>query len=389
MLVLTGADLVVGDRLVRSGTLTVRDGRIVSHVETRSVDPTAVALDGCTILPGFIDVHVHGADGIDTLDDGEPVARLAAQLPRYGVTSFCPTTIACSPGALTRVLDQIQRARTSPDPSSARVLPAHVESSFISPAYAGAQPESWVCTPVDEAASAVLGVLDRHRQQIAIVTIAPEVPGGLQLIAWLCARQLRVSLGHSGATYDEALAAIEAGARHATHLFNRMPPFHHRNPGLVGAVLDRDEVTAEVICDGAHVHPSLVRMAVALKGTARVVAITDGTSVAGCPVGVGGLLGGLPITAGNRTALLPDGTIAGSVITMDAAFRWLTGALGLSMVDAAAMCATTPARALGLSDVGSLDVGAAADLVVLDQHRRVVRTYVAGQLVYDSPAGAQ
>jgi N-acetylglucosamine-6-phosphate deacetylase len=367
--------------------LTIDGGRIAALTASVSADPAAVALDGCTIVPGFIDVHVHGVDGIDTLDGNDAVSRLAARVPRYGVTTFCPTTVACGPDALARVLTQVRACRRQRGAVCARVPGAHLETNFINPEYAGAQPASCLRT-FDERGSEddVLRVMDEHREDIAIATIAPEIPGGMPLLQRLIARGIRVSLGHSGATYDEAVRAIDAGARHATHLFNRMPPYHHRHPGLVGAVLDRDEMMAEIICDGAHVHGSLVRMAVALKGIARLLAITDGTSVAGCPVGTTGSLGGLTITAGNRTAVLHDGTLAGSVITMDGAFRWLTGALGLSLVDASTMCATTPARALGLDDQGRLEVGAAADLTVLDEQRRVVRTYIAGELVYDSHA---
>ncbi|HEV2983318.1 MAG TPA: amidohydrolase family protein, partial [Vicinamibacterales bacterium] len=191
-----------------------------------------------------------------------------------------------------------------------------------------------------------------------------------------------VSLGHSGATYEEALAAIGAGARQATHLFNRMPPIHHRAPGLVGAVLQRDELAAEIICDGVHVHPALVRVAIAAKGPSRVMAITDATAAAGLPVGGRAALGGQPIVARESTAVLADGTIAGSVATMERVFQVLVATVGLSPRDAAALCATTPARELGLAGHGVLATDAAADFVILDANFFVVQTYVGGQLVY-------
>jgi N-acetylglucosamine-6-phosphate deacetylase len=189
-------------------------------------------------------------------------------------------------------------------------------------------------------------------------------------------------MGHSGATFDEALAAISAGARHATHLFNRMPPLHHRAPGLVGAVLQADEVAAEIVCDGFHVHPALVRAAIAAKRPSRVMAITDATAASGLPVGSRARLGGRSIVAAESTALLDDGTIAGSVLTMDRAFQMLIGRVGLSPVDAVTLCATTPARELGLVGHGMLALDAAADLVVLDQNFTVVQTYIGGQLAY-------
>jgi N-acetylglucosamine-6-phosphate deacetylase len=229
----------------------------------------------------------------------------------------------------------------------------------------------------------ILAEIERASPDVGIVTLAPELDGGLDLIRWLTARGQRVSLGHSASTYDEALAAIAAGARHATHLFNRMPPLGHRAPGLAGAVLQTDEVAAEIICDGAHVHPALIRTALAAKRTSHVFAITDATAVAGLPVGARAALGGQPIVGGEATALLADGsTIAGSRLTMDRAFGTLVGRVGISLVDAATVCATTPARELGLVGHGMLAPEAVADLVVLDANLSVVQTYLAGQIIY-------
>jgi N-acetylglucosamine-6-phosphate deacetylase len=406
MIVLSGATLVLPDRILSPGTLVIEDGRIA---EIRSDAPsggnTAFAFHGHYIVPGFVDVHVHGVDGVDAHDarPGEgAVAAIAARLPRYGVTAFCPTTVACGPEALRNVLDQVRRARETPGARSARVLPAHLESNFINPEYNGAQPSACLRSPraaleagwaggagkaggaggSDFTAADILAEIERATPDVGIVTLASELDGGLDLVRWLSSRGHRVSLGHSGATYDEALEAIAAGARHATHLFNRMPPLGHRAPGLAGAVLQTDEIAAEIICDGVHVHPALIRTAIAAKRPSRILAITDATAAAGLAVGSRASLGGQPITAGERTALLPDGTIAGSVLTMDRAFQTLTGQVGLGLVDAATICSTTPARELGLVGHGVLAPDAVADLVVLDANFSVVQTYVAGQLVY-------
>jgi len=417
MIVLSGASLVLPDRILSPGTLVIEDGRIAEiRSDTPSGSHAAFAFHGHYIVPGFIDVHMHGVDGVDTLDDvpgGGAIAAIAARLPAYGVTAFCPTTVACQPGALRGVLDQVRGARETPLPRSARVLPAHLESNFINPEYAGAQPSGCLRSPraafgaerageaggagraggagepVDFTAADILAEIERATPDVGIVTLASELDGGLELVRWLASRGHRVSLGHSGATYEEALAAIEAGARHATHLFNRMPPLGHRAPGLVGAILQTDEVAAELICDGYHVHPSLLRTAVAAKRPSKIFAITDATAAAGLPVGSVARLGGQRITAGEQTALLPDGTIAGSVLTMDRAFQTLVGRVGLGLVDAATICATTPARELGLVGHGVLVQEAAADLVVLDANFSVVQTYVAGQLVYARGADTQ
>jgi N-acetylglucosamine-6-phosphate deacetylase len=399
MIVLSGAALVLADAVLSPGTLVVDGGRIADirpDAPSASHADSHFAFHGHYIVPGFIDVHVHGVDGIDALDvrDGaEPVALIADRLPRYGVTAFCPTTIACAPGPLRGVLDQVRRARTTPSPRGARVLPAHLESNFINPEYSGAQPSDCLRSPQAAlgsggsgrsqfSASDILAEIERATPDVGIVTLASELDGGIDLVKWLASRGHRVSLGHSGATYDQALDAIAAGARQATHLFNRMPPLTHRAPGLAGAVLQAEEIAAEIICDGFHVHPAMVRMAVAAKRPSRVMAITDATAAAGLPVGSAAMLGGQPITAGATTALRADGTIAGSLVTMDRAFQMLVGQAGLSLVDAATICATTPARELGLVGHGLLSTGAVADLVVLDAQLTVVQTYIAGQLVY-------
>lgn len=396
MIVLSGADLVLPDRIVQSGTLSIDDGRIVA-IETSPVAAGATEtgiLHDHTIVPGFIDVHVHGAVGIDTLDDGDAIAQLSAVLPRYGVTAFCPTTVACAAADLRRVLEQVKHCRQQPVAAGARVLPAHLESNFINPDFCGAQPVE--CLRVYQPAAIdagapdaggfttadLLEVIEASAPDIAIVTLASELPGGLELVSWLTSRGIRVGLGHSAASFDEALAAIDRGATHATHLFNRMLPLHHRQPGLVGAVLQHDDVIAEIICDGVHVHPAVVRMVIAAKKAARVVAVSDGTSVSGLDAGASGRLGGRRITADADRARLDDGTTAGSVLTMDVAFRKLTAEMGVSIVDAAAMCSTTPARELRLVGHGVLAEGAVADLAVLDRSGAVVHTYVGGRLVY-------
>jgi len=271
-------------------------------------------------------------------------------------------------------------------------LPAHLESNFINPAYRGAQPEHCLRMPPASGVPRVrhggydgtdiLEEIDRAGEAVTIVTLAPELAGAIELIRHLIDRGRRVSLGHSGATLEQGQAAIAAGAQHATHLFNRMPPIGHRSPGLAGAVLQAEDVAAEIICDGVHVHPAVVRAAVAAKRPARVMAISDGTSVSGLPPGSRARLGGIEITASERGAHLGDGTLAGSVLTMNRAFRTIVEEIRLSLVDAAIMCATTPARELGLTGHGVLAPDAVADLVVLDADFSVVQTYIGGQLAY-------
>ncbi len=403
MIVLAGGDLVLPDRVLPNGSLVIDAGRIAAIEPGRRVDPggaTIIDVGDSYIVPGFIDVHVHGLEGFDTLDAGDPIAAIAGRLPRYGVTAFCPTSVACGPAALAGMLAQVARSRAARPPASARVLPAHLESNFINPEYRGAQPAECLRMPPgpDRAghpvrdgefeARDILAVVAAARSDVGIVTLAPELPGGLDLVRTLAAAGHRVSLGHSGATLDEAMAAVDAGARHATHLFNRMSPMTHRAPGLAAAVLAREEIAAEIICDGYHVHPVMGRIAVAAKGSSRVMAITDGTAGSGAAPGSTARLGGRRIRVTESAAVLDDGTLAGSTLTMDRAFGTVVAGFGLSVVEAAAMCSTTPARELGLAGCGVLAPGCTADVVVLDRGFRVRRTFIDGDEVYRSGTAA-
>ncbi len=399
MIVLAGGDLVLPDRVVERGTLVIVDGRIEA-VELRSIDgpagATRIDCSGHVITPGLIDVHVHGVEGIDVLDGGRAVAEVARRLPKFGVTAFCPTSVACDPPTLASLLAAVQAARSAREPRSARVLPAHLESNFINPEWNGAQPRRCLRLPPDGklevrseksegdfSARDILAVIEAHRSATGIITLAPELPGGMDLVRDLVAAGHRVSLGHTGATYEEARAAIDAGVCHATHLFNRMSSIASRAPGVVGAVLESDAVAAEIICDLFHVHPALVSLAIRMKTARRMMAITDGTAGAGLPVGSRTRLGGQEIVVTERTAELEDGTLAGSILTMDAAFRNLVHRIGLALPDAVQLCSATPAAELGLADVGAISPGMTADLVVFGPGLRVRQTYLSGRPAWE------
>lgn len=395
MIHLSGADVVLPDRLLGRSTIVIDRGRIAEiGPGPRALEAGVRHIDVSEhyVVPGFIDVHVHGVEGSDTLDGAGAIRTIAQRLVRHGVTAFCPTSIACSPEALAGMLGAVREARIAGPSGGARVLPAHLESNFINPEYKGAQPIECLRSPaggdrVDGrfTGEAILDVIAAMRPDVGIVTLAPELDGALDLIRDLVAHGHRVSLGHSGATYPQAIAGIEAGARHATHLFNRMPPLGHRAPGLAAAVLEREEMAAEIVCDGAHVHPAMVRIAVAAKRPSGVMAITDGTAGSGFARGTVASLGGRRITVGD-VAYLDDGTIAGSVLTMDRAFANLVAMMGFTIIDAALMCSTTPARALGLHGFGAIAVGAVADLAVVDRDLRVAHTIVGGEVVWSRPA---
>lgn len=391
MIALSGADIVLSDRILRGASLLINDGVIEDvrpNPEALPASASVVDLSGHIIAPGFVDVHVHGVEGIDVLEAPDAVARVAARLPKYGVTAFCPTSVACAPATLTAFLEGVRVAQEKPEPNASRVLPAHLESNFINPEWNGAQPIHCLRSykpqgrrpEGDFAGHEILQAILSHRSSVGIVTLAPELPGGMDLVRDLVMAGHRVSLGHTGATYEEAKAAIAAGARHATHLFNRMSSMTSRSPGVVGAVLESNQVAAEIICDGHHVHPSLVALAIRTKSISRIMAITDGTAAAGLPPGSRARLGDQAIVAGEKTALLDDGTLAGSTLTMDGAFRMLVG-IGFNAWEASRMCSGTPCEALGIQGMGAIAAGNHADLVVMDRSYAVKQTWVAGRLM--------
>jgi N-acetylglucosamine-6-phosphate deacetylase len=411
MILLSGADLVLPDRVLAGGALALEDDRIVDVVHGPGAHAGGAGpqqsvhfdLSDHYIVPGFIDVHVHGVEGTDTLEGPDAISTIAGRLPKYGVTGFCPTSLACTPKVLRTMLEAVRTARTTRAPGGARVLPAHLESNFINPEYKGAQPIECLRSPrlsrparrtpdpaprapeMEWAGEEILQEIAEARPDVGIVTLASELDGGLELIESLVGHGHHVSLGHSAASYAQALDGIRAGARQATHLFNRMPPVAHRAPGLAGAVLESDDVIAELVCDGVHVHPAMMRVALAAKRPERIMAITDATAGAGLPAGSRAHLGGRPIRIADA-AYLDDGTIAGSVLTMDRAFAKLTAEVGLSLSDAATVCSTTPARALGLQGFGVISPGAVADFVVLDRDLRIVQTWIAGTLAWGAPS---
>ena len=391
MLILDGANVVLPDRVLSPGRIVIDDDRIVDVGPGKE----GGSFSGRWIVPGFIDVHVHGVNGDDVMAGPSGVAAVAAHMPRFGCTSFTPTTFACPPSVLETLALAIEAAMSAPAGESARVLPAHLESNFMAPEYRGAQPLDALVLPpgapddmatpgmaTEFTAADILAVIEAHRGAIGTITLAPELPEALTLVRALVASGHGVSIGHSGATYEESRAGIEAGARRATHLFNRMTPLTHRAPGVVGAALDDDRLDVEIVCDGYHVHPAVIRAAIRAKRPERVMAITDGLAGAGLPVGSRFEVGGRGVTVREQACFLDDGTLSGSRLTMDRVFANLVEMIGVTPLEAAMMTSTVQARALGLTDRGRIAEGLLADLVVLDEAWAVRQTLRGGTVVY-------
>lgn len=367
--ILEGAEVLVeGDRIVEVGAALARpDG-------TRVVE-----LAGGLVAAGFIDAHIHGGLEFDAMDaTAEALAAISAHLARHGVTSWLPTTVACKAPLLDRILDAVGTARAAGSATGARVLGAHLESNFLSPKYKGAQPPDCL-RPADD--PELRAVLLRHAATIRLLTLAPEVPGADALIRELVAAGVVVSVGHSDATYDQVLSAVEAGSRRVTHLCNAQRGFHHREPGVLGAGLVCDALYAEVIADLEHVHPAGLAIAYRCKGPGRLMLVSDAVRGTGLAPGAYEL-GGRTTLLDGRTSRLTDGTIAGSVITLDQAVRNMVRAVGVPPHEALAMASDVPARSLGLADLGRVAPGYLADLVVLSRDLEVRATFVGGRRVH-------
>jgi N-acetylglucosamine-6-phosphate deacetylase len=324
------------------------EGTPVSEQEARA--STTLPL----LLPGFVDLHLHGGGGADTMDAGEAITTIARLHARHGTTSLLATTMTAPMGDIEAALRALAPAIANRPRGAARVLGVHLEGPYIHPNRLGAQPPFARTPSLDE-------ILALHAlAPLRVITLAPETEGAWGLIPALVGAGMRVQVGHSAATYEQACAALHAGASGFTHLFNAMGAFHHRAPGAVGAALAHAE-QAEVIPDLLHVHPGALRAA--LRAIPRLYAVTDSTAAAGMPDG-DYRLGRQTVRKCEGGVRLPDGTLAGSTLTMDQALRNLVS-LGLPLADASARTSTYAARYLGLADRGVLQLGAWADCVVL------------------------
>ncbi len=370
MTVLFGARLVTSDGVLERGWLRVGGGRI-TELGTAAPPAGAERLDGGWLVPGFVDVHVHGGGGHDFASSAAELAAGVAFHRSHGTTRTLVSLMAGPLDALCEQLGWVVSLATA----DARVVGAHLEGPFLAQARCGAQNAAYLQLP-DRQVLAKL--LEAGQGLVRTVTLAPELPGALDLLPLLAEARAVAAIGHTDASYEQAAAGFAAGAGLATHLYNAMPPLDHRRPGASAAALD-SPAFLELINDGVHVHPAMIRLAAA-HGIRRLVLVTDAISAAG--VGDGSyVLGGLPVTvAGGQARGAASGRLAGSTLTMDAAFRRAVLEVGLPIEAAVAAAAGNPARLLGLADrCGAIAAGLDADLVHLDEDLQVRRVMVAGR----------
>jgi N-acetylglucosamine-6-phosphate deacetylase len=360
--------LVAGAVVVEGGTIVdvrrggVPDGDLPSQVHDTSI-----------VAPGLIDLQVNGAFGVEVGTSAEALRHLAAQLPTTGVTGFLPTLVSSPPDLYPRAFEAFEEAR---DATGATPIGLHLEGPFLSSKRAGAHRVKAIHEASAETFQGWLGA-----GSVRLVTLAPEREGAGDRIRRLRERGIVVSLGHTNATYEEFREGVDRGATMATHLYSAMSGFLHRAPGAVGAALLDDRVTAGLIVDGVHSHPASVRLAIRAKGPDRIALVTDAIAGAGTSPGVY-QIDGQDILVEATFARLPDGTLAGSVLTLDQAVRNAVSLGGASVADALRMASEVPARVLGLAGKGRLALGADADLVLFDEELAVLATYGGGRALF-------
>ena len=374
--------------------LFVEDGRIsaVSSRAEREIPQNATLIDfnrdfpDAILAPGFVDIHMHGGAGLDVMRASHAeLPRLNKFLTTHGVTGYFPTTVAApldqTCAALERIAEAIEAAQGSHaihgEDVQALPLGIHLEGPFLSHKRRGVHPPENLVEPT-------LEIFDRlwqaARGHVRMMTIAPELPGAIEVIAEAARRQVCVSIGHSDAVMETSRAAVRAGARHATHTFNAMRPLDHREPGILGEALTSEQLSADIIADGIHVAPEVVKLFLRAKGIERAVLITDATAAAGMPDGTY-QLGPIQVEVKNGRCTIAgelDGKLAGSVLTMDRAVRNVTQFSHWSLQDAIGAATLNAARAAGLAHHGQLTPGAEANIVVLNPDGNVRKTIVRG-----------
>lgn len=373
------ATLFTPHRQIENSAVLIDNDRVtaVGTVDGLPCPPDADAVDaaGLILCPGFIDLQLNGAFGLDFTSEPRAIWVAAARLPEFGVTSFLPTIITAPLETIAAA--QVILSRRPPHFSGATPLGLHLEGPFLNSQKRGAH------NPVHLRQPDLNAIADwSPEKDVRLVTLAPELPGALEVIRLLRERGLVVSAGHSMATFEEARAGVEAGLTYGTHLFNAMPTLEHRDPGLVGALLADPRVTVGVIPDGIHLHPTIVKLIWQSKGATGINVVTDAMAALGMPPGRYAL-GDFTVTVDATSARLSDGRLAGSILGLDQALRNLIAFTGCSLSEALATVTSVPAKVLGLTDRGQIAPGLIADLVLLTPDLRVVKTYSAGKISHE------
>lgn len=370
---------------ISDSVILVEGSRIaaVGHRDEMTLPPDTVdyVATGMTVVPGFVDIHIHGAGGHDVMEGtARALDRITSTVARHGTTSMVATTVTAGVDetceSLEKIARYIRKHETLSDNGrlAAEILGIHLEGPFISKAQRGVHPVGDIVSPSIELLDKFIEAADGL---VRMVTVAPEAPGAIEFIQHAVAAGLVVGMGHTDADYDQTRAAIQAGARHTVHTYNAMRPFTHRDPGILGAILTDPEVTAEVIADGVHVAGPAIQVLLGSKGFDTVFLVSDGIAATGMPDG-NYQLGNFQVTVKDGVARNSEGKLAGSTLTLDRALRHIVG-LGVPFVDAVRMATVLPARRLGLAGKkGIIAPGGDADLVILTPDLRVAGVMTRG-----------
>lgn len=387
-IVIKNGILITPFKKIEEGFLIIKAGRIaeVGIGQPRQITQAAEEIDarGLYVLPGFIDLHIHGGGGHDVMESSfSALNQISKVLVKEGVTSFLPTTMTTSHEKLLAVTESVRKAMER-GTEGAEILGVHLEGPYLNPKRAGGQPKEFMRRHSIEE---VKQYIYASGGKVKILSLAPEMEGALDLIRFLDREGIVAAIGHSDASYEETLTAAQAGLRHATHTFNAMREFHHREPGAVGAVLALDSITAEMIADGVHVHPASIKILIKCKGYKRIVVISDAIMGMGAPDGEY-QLGGRTIIVQKGVSRFKDGGIAGSAMSVGNGVKNLIRWLDLELPQIIQMATFNPARAIGEEGrKGSLEVGKDADIIICDQELNVKMTMVRGQVAHQESGG--
>ncbi len=376
--IITNGTILTPDEQIRGGAVVVEGGKIAGVERGKAAGTMGIDAHGHYVIPGLIDIHIHGADGFDTMDaTPEAIRRIGRFIAKHGVTSYLPTTVTAS---APHILASIENVRSTPAPADgAQHLGIHLEGPYLDRNFKGAQ-------PTEHLRLAERAEYQRwlDSKQVRLITVAPEIEGVPELIRLGTAQGIEFALGHTAGSYEQATAAADMGARQAAHAFNGMPALHHRTPGVIGAVLSDDRIWPQIITDGVHLHPAVVKLVVRAKGTDHTILITDATRATGMPDGEYAL-GDQRIHVRGGVARTAEGGLAGSTLTMDAGLRNLMQFAGLDLQEALPMATRVPAKSIGFGDSkGRVAAGFDADLVILDAACQVRLTMVRGQVVFSN-----
>lgn len=369
--------IIFHDR-IEDGSILIENGKIKAINPITHDDNDIIDAEGSYVSPGFIDVHIHGAGGYDTMDGTyDALNHISKSISKHGTTSFLPTTMTCAIDDIRKSIEAIAKAKEI-GTEGANVLGAHLEGPFINPEMIGAQNPKYVENPSIETFKSMVG---EHIDAITSITLAPEVEGAKELISYLKENNITVSMGHTKATYNEAIEGVKCGVCHSTHLFNAMTGLHHREAGVVGAIFD-SEITTETISDGIHISYPSLRIAYKQKGIDKVLLVTDAMMACSMPDGMYSL-GGQDVVVKEGAARLANGALAGSVLTLDAAVRNVVKNSNYPLYEVVKMATLNPARLCKVENrKGSIKEGFDADLLIFDEDITIKKVIINGKVIY-------